>query len=73
MVKGYDKLGKNAGQMNARHYAHNDYYEKGHTIPGIAFGNLSAELGIEPGAPVGDKAFRALSANKHAETEQQLT
>jgi hypothetical protein len=39
--------------MNAQHYAHNDYYEKGHTIPGIAFGNLSAELGIEPGAPVG--------------------
>jgi conjugative relaxase-like TrwC/TraI family protein len=73
MVKGYDKFGKNGGQMNARHYAHNDYYEKGHTIPGIAFGKLSQELGVENGRPIDDKAFRALSANRHPVTEKQLT
>ena len=59
--------------MNARHHSHNDYYEKGHKIPGIAFGNLSAELGVEVGTPLDDKVFRALSENKHAVTGKQLT
>ena len=65
MVKGYDRF-KNGSGMNARHYSHNDYYEKGHKIPGIAFGNLSAELGVEVGTPLDDKVCRALSENKHA-------
>lgn len=72
MVKGYDKF-KNGAAMNARHYSHNDYYEKGHKIPGIVFGNLSPDLGLENGQPIDDRAFRLLSDNKHAATGEQLT
>ena len=72
MVKVYDKF-KNGAGMNARHYAHNDYYEKGHKCPGMVFGNLSYDLGLEPGQPIGDRAFRMLSDNQHAVTGKRLT
>jgi conjugative relaxase-like TrwC/TraI family protein len=73
MVTGFDKFGKNGARMNSRHYRHNDYYEKGHTIPGIGFGKLSYELGIENGQPINDETFRSLSGNQHAVTEKRLT
>jgi conjugative relaxase-like TrwC/TraI family protein len=73
MITCYDKFKQSACDMNARKYSQNDYYDRNHKVPGIVFGTLSREMGLEPGAVIEDKTFRALSLNIHPVTGARMT
>ncbi len=66
MVKGFGKaLGEYLRQA--------DYYAQGMRVEGHCQGQLCAAVGLAHGAAINDEAFERVAANRHAQTDEQLT
>ena len=66
MVKGFGKaLGEYLRQA--------DYYAQGMKVEGHCQGQLCAAVGLTEGASITDEAFERVAANRHAQTDEQLT
>src|SRR5690242_11985862 len=63
----------NGGEYASRHLKYNDYLDERHRIEGKWVGKACEGVGVEVGGVVKDEAFRALSENRHAVTDEQVT